>query len=79
MTNNIVDLNVSVVWIYCNNASFLWRGDLSFWLLNLWMKSYRIREIKIHVYGRRQTLDLSWEFLRIESKQIKTVLKNSYE
>ena len=78
MTNNIVDLNVSVVWIYCNNASFLWRGDLSFWLLNLWMKSYRIRGIKIHVYGKRQTLDLSWEFLRIESKQIKTVLNNSY-
>ena len=37
-----------------------------------------IREIKIHVYGKRQTSDLSWEFLRIENKQIKTVLNNSY-
>ena len=39
----------------------------------------RIREIKIHVYGRkRQTSDSSWEFLRIENKQIKTVLNDSY-
>ena len=36
-----------------------------------------IREIKIHVYGKRQTSDSSWEFLRIENKQIKTVQKNS--
>ena len=37
-----------------------------------------IREIKIRVYGKRQTSDLSWEFLRIENKQIKTVQNNSY-
>ena len=30
-----------------------------------------IREIKIHVYRKRQTSDLSSEFLRIENKQIK--------
>ena len=36
------------------------------------------REIKIHVYGKRQTSDLSWEFLKIESKQIKTIQNNSY-
>ena len=34
--------------------------------------------IKIHVYGKRQTSDLSWEFLKIENKQIKTVQNNSY-
>ena len=37
-----------------------------------------ITEIKIHVYGKRQTADSSWDFLRIENKQIKTVQKNSY-
>ena len=36
------------------------------------------REVKIHVYGNRQTADLSWESLRIENKQIKTVQNNSY-
>ena len=34
--------------------------------------------IKIHVYGKRQTSDLSLEFLRIENKPIKTVQNNSY-
>ena len=28
--------------------------------------------------GKRQTSDLSWEFLKIENKQIKTVQNNSY-
>ena len=37
-----------------------------------------IREIKIHVYRKRQTSDSSWEFLRIENKQIKTVPNDSY-
>ena len=36
------------------------------------------REIKIHVYTKRQTSDSSWEFLKIENKQIKTVQNNSY-
>ena len=36
------------------------------------------REIKIHVYGKRQTSDSSWEFLRIENKLIKTVQKDLY-
>ena len=31
------------------------------------------REIKIYVYGIRQTANVSWEFLRMENKQIKTV------
>ena len=30
-----------------------------------------IREIKIHAYGKRQTADWSWEFLKLENKQIK--------
>ena len=36
------------------------------------------REIKIHVYGIRQTANVSWEFLTIENKQIKTVQSDSY-
>ena len=37
-----------------------------------------IREIKIHVYGKRQTSDSSKEFLRMKNKQIKTAQHNSY-
>ena len=37
------------------------------------------REIKNHVYGKRQTSDSSWEFLRTKSKQLKPVQNNSYE
>ena len=29
-------------------------------------------KFKLHVYGKRQTLDSSWEFLKIENEQIKT-------
>ena len=36
------------------------------------------REIKGHVYGKRQTSDSSWEILKIEIKQIKTIQNNSY-
>ena len=36
------------------------------------------REMKIHVYRKRQMADLSWEFLRIENKQIKTAPNDSY-
>ena len=36
------------------------------------------REIKIHVYRKRQTSDSSWEFLRIKNKQMKTVPNDSY-
>ena len=41
-------------------------------------KTGNYREIKIHVYGKRQTSDLSWEFFKIENKQIKTVQNISY-
>ena len=37
------------------------------------------REFKLHVYGKRQTSDSSWEFLKIENEQLKTVQNNSYE
>ena len=37
---------------------------------------YFNREIKIHVYAKPQTSDSSWEFLKIENKQIKTVQNN---
>ena len=36
-----------------------------------------IGEIKIHDYRKRQMSDKSWEFLKIENKQIKTVPNNS--
>ena len=36
------------------------------------------REFKRHVYGKRQKSDSSWEFLKIENEQIKTVQNNSY-
>ena len=36
------------------------------------------RESKIHVCGVRQTANVSWEFLKIENKQIKTVENDSY-
>ena len=39
---------------------------------------WNIREIKIHVYGTRQTANISWEFLKIENKQIKTVQNDSF-
>ena len=32
-----------------------------------------IRENESHVYGKRQTSDSSWEFLKIENEQMKTV------
>ena len=38
-----------------------------------------IKEIKILIYAKQQTSDSSWDFLRIENKQIKTVQNNSYE
>ena len=41
-------------------------------------KAIIIREIKIHVYCKRQTSDSSWEFLRIENKQIKTAPNDYY-
>ena len=36
-----------------------------------------IREIKIHVYRIRQTVNVSGEFLRIENKQLKKVQNDS--
>ena len=33
------------------------------------------REFKLYVYGKRQTSDSRWEFLKIENEQIKTVKK----
>ena len=31
-----------------------------------------IKEFKLHVYGKRQTSDSSWEFLKRENEQTKT-------
>ena len=36
-----------------------------------------ISEIKSYVYGKWQTSDSSWEFLRIENKQMNAVQNNS--
>ena len=41
-------------------------------------EKFHTREIKIHVYAKRQTSDSSWEFLRIENKHIKTVQNSFY-
>ena len=41
-------------------------------------KRAKIREFKLHIYGKRQTSDSSREFLKIENEQIKTVQNNSY-
>ena len=45
-----------------------------------WFSGHRgaIKEIKILIYAKQQTSDSSWDFLRIENKQIKTVQNNSY-
>ena len=36
-----------------------------------------IREVKLHLHGKQQTPDSSWEFLKIENEQIKTAQNNS--
>ena len=36
------------------------------------------REIMVQVYHKRQTSDSSWDFPRIENKQIKTIPDYSY-
>ena len=36
------------------------------------------REIYCEVYTKRQTSDSSWEFLKIENVQLKTVQNNYY-
>ena len=41
-------------------------------------QKFHTKEMKIHVYAKRQTSDSSWEFLRIENKHIKTVQNSSY-
>ena len=38
-------------------------------------QSYSIREFKLHVYGKRQTSNSSWEFLKIENEKMKTAQK----
>ena len=34
--------------------------------------------LQLHLDGKRQTSDSSWEFLKIENEQIKTVQNKSY-
>ena len=42
-----------------------------------WIGSTRrsIREFKLHVYGKGQTSDSTWEFLKMENERIKTAQK----
>ena len=47
-------------------------------LKNFFVAKARLVDFKSHVYDKRQTSDSSWEFVRIENKQIKTVQNNSY-
>ena len=37
-----------------------------------------LKKFKLNVYGKRQTSDSSWEFLKIENEQIKAAQNNSY-
>ena len=49
------------------------------WILcELPVFQFSVFVIKIHVYGARQTANVSWEFLKIENKQIKTVQNDSF-
>ena len=56
--------------IYALLPDLAWEKTISAKIIN--------REIKVHVYAKRQTSDSTWEFLRIENKQIKTVQNHSY-
>ena len=51
--------------------------NFSIFIVNKERATGVIREIKIHVYGIRQTANVSGEFLRIENKQIKKVQNDS--
>ena len=35
--------------------------------------------LQLHVYGKRQTSDSSWEFLKIQNEQIKTGKNKFFE
>ena len=48
------------------------RGD---WSVAARAYSGVIREFKLHLYGKRQTSDSSWEFLKIENEHIKNSSK----
>ena len=70
--------------IYFLNKKWFWKAfnykkiAIKHFLKIKQQQQHDIREIKIHVYRKRQTSDSSWEFLRIENKQIKTVPNDSY-
>ena len=51
--------------------------NFSIFIMNKGRATGVIREIKIHVYGMRQTANVSGEFLRRENKQIKKVQNDS--
>ena len=46
-------------------------------VIRIWQNFLSIGETKRHVYGKQQTSNLSWEFLRIKNMQIKTVHNSS--
>ena len=51
---------------------------LLLWLFRFSCLAIINKEIKSQVYDKRQTSYSSWEILRIENKQVKTVQNNSY-
>ena len=84
----IHSVSVVLVWYILTKWPF-YRGEdnkkqfMGTWILNRYELSIQvsfivIREIKIHVYGIRQTANVSREFLRIENKHIKTVQNDSF-
>ena len=67
--------------LHCQNDWSDYGPADQFWLLESALREsvhLKNREIKIHIYRKRQTSDSSWEFLRIENSQIKTVPNDSY-
>ena len=64
--------------VYALIPKFFFCVKAGYFILFMMPVTWIIREIKSDVYGKPLTSDSSWEFLKIENKQIKTVQNNSY-
>ena len=84
-------LDCNIFWVYTCSLIFrtsLWQCRVNVgcicwiwracWINGKWKRKGGVnREIKIHIYRKHQTSDSSWEFFRIENKQIETVTNDS--
>ena len=71
---------VSYIYERQNKSDFIFvisELDMDYWLSKCSCGLVSVREIKSHIYDKWQTSDSSWEFLRGENKQRKTVHDNS--